>query len=100
MKVSFNDDNAKIIAQVEGRVDTTTANEFQNQILTALKNNPAELILDCSKLEYISSAGLRALLIIAKTAKISGVAISLTSLTVFVRDVLATSGFDTLFNVV
>lgn len=100
MKIILTGDNAKMIAKVEGRVDTTTANEFQNQILTAIKNKPAELVLDCGKLEYISSAGLRALLIIAKTAKVSGTTISLTSLTDFVKDVLATSGFDTLFNII
>lgn len=99
MNVSINESNEKLIAEINGRVDTTTAPEFQKIILEVLNRKPQRLVLDCSHLEYISSAGLRALLIIVKTAKTNNVNINLCALTDFVADVLETSGFDSLFEI-
>ncbi len=99
MDVNVIEENGRTVAEVKGRVDTTTAPEFQKLIVDVLAKKPKQLILDCSKLEYISSAGLRVFLIIVKTAKADGVRVSLCSLTEFVSDVLATSGFDAFFEI-
>ena len=89
----------RTIAEIMGRVDTATAPEFQKLITDVLTEKPARLILDCAQLEYISSAGLRALLIIAKTGKSAGINVNLCALTDFVVDVLAVSGFDSFFEI-
>ena len=47
--------------RLEGRLDTTTSPQLENELRTAL-NGVTELILDLDKLDYISSAGLRVLL--------------------------------------
>ena len=44
-----------------GRLDTTTASEFENELGASL-DNVKELILDLTKLSYVSSAGLRVIL--------------------------------------
>ena len=54
-----NGDNLTIA--VEGRLDTVTAPQLESEIRTSL-DGITELTLDLSKLEYISSAGLRVLL--------------------------------------
>ena len=69
------------------------------EITDVMNEKPERLVLDCAQLEYISSAGLRALLIIAKTAKSAGINVNLCALTDFVVDVLATSGFDSFFEI-
>ena len=46
---------------LEGRLDTTTAPDLENELKASL-NGVTELILDFEKLDYISSAGLRVLL--------------------------------------
>ncbi len=46
---------------LEGRLDTTTAPELDAELKSAL-DGVDRLVLDCEKLEYISSAGLRVLL--------------------------------------
>jgi anti-sigma B factor antagonist len=53
---------------VEGRLDTTTSPELEN-FLNAEMDNINELIIDCEKLEYVSSAGLRVLLFAQKKMK-------------------------------
>jgi anti-sigma B factor antagonist len=50
-----------LIIRLEGRIDTTTAQKFEDAIRTELAN-VNDLVLDLEKLDYISSAGLRVLL--------------------------------------
>lgn len=57
-----------IVLKVEGRVDTVTSPELQEMILNSFKKT-GNLVLDLEKVDYVSSAGLRALLIGEKTAK-------------------------------
>ena len=46
---------------IEGRVDTVTAPEFEKEI-DAIDGDITDLVIDCAKLEYTSSAGLRVIL--------------------------------------
>ena len=54
-----------------GRLDTTTAPQLEGELKTALAG-VSELTFDLSKLEYISSAGLRVLLSVQKTMNKQG----------------------------
>ena len=56
-------DNDRLIVAVDGRLDTLTAPELQKELLPALKG-VRTLEFDMSNLVYISSAGLRALMIL------------------------------------
>lgn len=61
MNIITKTDNNKLTVAVEGRIDTTTAPEFESRIKSKI-HNCTELVFDFEKLEYISSAGLRILL--------------------------------------
>ena len=54
------------IFSIQGRLDSSTARELEQQLLPAIDQNNNHFILDFSELEYISSAGLRVLLQTAK----------------------------------
>lgn len=56
---------------LEGRLDTLTAPEFENEIREALEG-VTELNLDFKRLEYVSSAGLRVLLVMQKRMSCNG----------------------------
>jgi anti-anti-sigma factor len=84
-----------VIAQ--GRLDFGAAAEFQRQLEQALAGGaaaPAALIVDCAALDYVSSAGLRVLLMVAKTAQRSGIGFALCALQPAVREVFEVSGFS------
>ena len=68
MKMNINKENEILTVGVEGRLDTTTSPELEN-FLNAEMDNINELIIDCEKLEYVSSAGLRVLLFAQKKMK-------------------------------
>ncbi len=52
-------DGVKIIAT--GELDATVANQFKTEVESAATKNPTKLVLDFKGLEYLASAGLRAL---------------------------------------
>ena len=61
LNIVKNVEENKAFFNLEGRLDTTTAPELEEQLKAAL-DGVTELTLDLEKLEYISSAGLRVLL--------------------------------------
>lgn len=62
---------SKLTMAIEGRVDTTTAPELDNQLKESIEG-VTNLILDFTKVEYVSSAGLRVLLSAQKTMNKQG----------------------------
>lgn len=68
MKMNFNNENGNFIISIEGRLDTTTSPEFES-FLKSHMDEINGLIIDCEKLEYVSSAGLRVLLASQKKFK-------------------------------
>ena len=65
MKITKQLNNKELTLQLEGELNTVTAPEFEEVIKNEL-NNVDLLIIDLAKLSYLSSAGLRALLVAQK----------------------------------
>ena len=82
-----------VTLEIEGRVDTSTSPELQKAILEAFQT-AKQLTLDMAKVAYISSAGLRALLIGQKTASSKRGVMELHNVTASVKDVLDCVGFS------
>ena len=71
MKINKECSDGVLTLQIEGRLDTVTAPELEGELAGSL-DGVNELVLDFSKLEYISSAGLRVLLSAQKTMRTRG----------------------------
>ena len=89
MKIDFTKNNGVLKVALEGRLDTTTAPELES-FLTAHYADVDALVLNCEKLAYISSAGLRVLLTCQK--KMKG-AMRLTNVCELVMEVFEMTGF-------
>ncbi len=82
---------------IEGRIDPVTSPELEGALLEMMDRGERCIVLDMSAAEYVSSAGLRALLIGAKRMREVGGSISLAGLRPAIKDVLAVTGFLNLF---
>ena len=98
MDVDFKSQGDTLIATVQGRVDTVSAPAFEKALSTALEGDARLLVVDLSALSYISSAGLRVFLSLAKKLKAKGAGIRLAAAQGSVRKVFEVSGFFSLFN--
>ncbi|MCI3920992.1 STAS domain-containing protein [Paenibacillus sp. TRM 82003] len=82
---------------LEGRLDGTTVPTVEEAFLKAHEGGTARYVFDLGGLEYVSSAGLRVLLLAAKKTRAAGGKIALCGLSESVREVFEISGFQTIF---
>lgn len=86
------------LVAVSGRLDSNTAAALEAVLPARVKANP-KLVLDLTDTPYVSSAGLRVLLIGAKAARAAGHKLVLTGLSPSVREVFDISGFTGIFTI-
>ena len=86
-----------IIVKTRGRLDSGAAKSAEEGFAAALGQGAPHLAIDMTGLDYISSAGLRVLLMVAKKVQQAGGKVALFGLVPNVREVFAVSGFDTIF---
>ena len=88
-----------LIGTLDGRIDTTNADELQNKLDAEITADDSALILDFDQVSYISSSGLRVILRMAKKFNEPGKRFAICSLSESVRDILTMSGFDQLISI-
>jgi anti-anti-sigma factor len=98
MEINSINSNGIIIYTLTGHLDATNAKDFEVTLLKSVDSGNTRIIADLGKLEYISSAGLRVFLLIAKKIGNSGF-IKLCSLQQQVNEVFHISGFDSIFSI-
>lgn len=82
------------LVRVLGKLDVVASKAFEAQLLAKLDSPEPVLFVDFAECAYVSSAGLRAVLIAAKTAKKSDHRLVLAGMNPIVREVFKVSGFD------
>ncbi len=94
MAVTSERQGGTLIAHVEGRVDGSNAREFQGDLESAINDDDRIVVLDLAQLSYISSAGLRVILMVAKTLQRQQAKFAVCGLSEMIREVFQVSGFD------
>lgn len=88
------------ILSASGRVDSASARDFERTLSSAMEGEGVgDVILDLGRISYISSAGLRVLLMAAKIQQKRNARLALCTLPDSVRQVLEVSGFTRLIPV-
>ena len=82
-----------VVARPEGRLDGLTSAGFQGDLLEIIARD-TNVVVDCSAVSYVSSAGLRTFLVAAKAAQAKGFKLSLCALSDGVREIFTVSGFE------
>lgn len=97
MKIDKRLENGRACYAVEGRLDTTTAPELERELKGDV-DGISELTLDFSKLDYISSAGLRVLLSAHKAMSKKG-GMKVTNVNEMVNEVFEVTGFSDILDI-
>lgn len=99
MEIAKKEVGAVAMVAVTGNLDTHTAPVAQACLDRVVEEGGTKILLDFTNLGYISSAGLRVLLTIAKRLEISSGVLRVCSLNSTVQEIFEISGFSTIFEV-
>ena len=88
---------AVVILKTTGRIDLSNADEFKDALSVALANAASSLVVDMAGIDYISSAGLRSLMITFKASKAEGKQFALVALQPLVMEIFTISRFHLVF---
>ena len=88
----------QLVISLKGRLDTVTSVEFQ-KVVNETEINESLVVIDATELEYISSAGLRALLSLKKSLTPQGKQLEIHHLNDICTEVFKVTGFNNILTV-
>jgi anti-sigma B factor antagonist len=86
-----------VTLSLAGKLDTTSAKAFEEKILGQIEAGDRRFIIDLAQLDYVSSSGLRVLLLASKRLSSANGKIALCSLKDQVKEVFDIAGFSSIF---
>jgi anti-anti-sigma factor len=99
LKIDQQSENGVSVGLIKGRLDLHGAAVLESYAQQRLTAGDQRLVLDLSGVDYISSAGLRALLVVAKKVQAINGRLVLCALTPMVLNVMTISGFQQLLKI-
>ena len=99
MKLEITQTDNQVMVSLDGRLDTVTSSEFEKNLTPFFATQSIELILDCASMEYISSAGLRVVLMAHKNIIAKGGSFIIRNLNNEVRSVFDMTGFSRILTI-
>lgn len=97
MTLEIIDNATEVKAVLTGRLDTAASSQFAKDMQPLMALTHKRIILDCEKLEFISSSGLRLFLTLRKESIAHGGEVCISGMCPEVKQVFALTGFMTLF---
>ena len=99
MEITIQQEGNETRIKISGRLNTITTRECEKQI-TPLWEQPApHLVVDCSELSYVSSAGLRLFLVMQKQTTMLKGSLRLVGMQPMIRETFNLTGFGVLFHI-
>ncbi len=99
MEISSKKIENVLILGIKGRLDALTSTGLEKEMCCQIDAGETKIVMDLGELEYISSAGLRAILFCAKKLKSTDGTIAFANITGMISEVFEISGFGTMFNI-
>lgn len=97
MNVTIQEQDGKMVAILEGTLNTAVAEETEKKMNPLNDVEGMDIIIDCTNLVYISSAGLRIFLGILQNVQEKGGNVYIKGLSDAVNDVFVVTGFNNIF---
>jgi anti-anti-sigma factor len=97
MKIQESKKGGVTVMELDGRLDSSTSSQLEKCLISCLQAGEKNLLIDFARVDYISSAGLRVLLMAAKKCKAAGGKVVLSALVSNVKEVFDIAGFTSIF---
>ncbi|MCQ2176589.1 MAG: STAS domain-containing protein [Bacteroidales bacterium] len=99
MDVKIEKKEAKTYVTLSGRLDTTNADQFQNDIASLFEGENPDIVLDCTDMDYTSSQGLRLFLMLQKSVTSRSGSLVMTNMKPQVKEVFDITGFSSIIKI-
>lgn len=99
MNLEIKETDGILTGVLSGYIDTATSEQVGQEMEPLLKQANRAIEIDCSKLEYISSSGLRLLLSLRKQVAVDGGSLVIRNINDEIRKVFTLTGFFKLFDI-
>lgn len=99
LKIVIEETGEKRIMRIEGRIDATSAPILEQKISALMDEGHKRFLLDFSKVDYLSSAGMRVLLSATKKLKVKEGELALCSMHEEVMEIIKMAGFERILSI-
>ena len=99
MNVTITNQDNKTLVVLDGRLDTSNADQFQQDIAPLMEGDKPDIDIDCAAMSYTSSQGLRLFLMLQKSLSKNGGSLVLTDMQPAVKEVFDITGFSNIITI-
>lgn len=100
MDITISKDGNKTLAVLSGRIDTTNAAQFQEDIKPLMEDETPDIEFDCTNMDYTSSQGLRLFLMLQKSVNAHKGQMVMKNMKPQVKEVFDITGFSNIIKIV
>ena len=93
MEIRCQSKSSVTVVSPDGRIDAETSPELENRLLALIQRGDAQIVLDLAAVDYMSSRGLRVLLLVTRKCQQSDARFALAGLNEFINELLTMTGF-------
>ncbi len=87
------------MVELKGRIDTTNADQFQQEVSPLMEGDQLDIDIDCAEMTYTSSQGLRTFLLLQKSVNARGGKMVLHNMNPMVKEVFDITGFSNIITI-
>ena len=99
MEINEQETDQCVIIGITGRLDTTNYSILEKKLMELIDNRQDKILVDCSKMDYVSSSGLRILLMALKKITMQKGKFVLCGLQENIHEIFEISGFTSIFEI-
>ena len=100
MIVTIKEQDGKTMVILDGRIDSANANQFQDDLAPLMEGEHPDIDIDCTKMTYTSSQGLRVFLLLQKSVVSRDGKMVLRNMNPRVKEVFDITGFSNIITIV
>lgn len=99
MDVTINEVDGKTVVNLQGRLDTINAQEFEKKLTPLVEVDAPNIVFECNDFDYISSSGLRVFLSVQKNVMARKGSLVIRGMKQDIKDVFDMTGFSSIFTI-